>query len=109
MVPPLQPPTASTTPVPAGTALTRLCSFSLRGVVLRLEPSEAGLSGMSLRAGGSLPLGAWAGLPGSEGGSCRGEARGAPGALRGTTQVTVQEGRGPARALQMLWRAPPAG
>lgn len=48
---------------------TRLWSFGLRGVALRLEAMEAGLSGISRRAGGSRLLGARPGLPGSEGGS----------------------------------------
>lgn len=48
---------------------TGLWSFGLRGVALRLEAMEAGLSGISRRAGGSRLLGARPGLPGSDGGS----------------------------------------
>lgn len=68
---------------------TRLWSFGLRGVVLRLEAMEAGLSGISRRAGGSRLLGVRLGLPGSEGGSW-GKRR----SLRsGNPSPSAQEGR----------------
>lgn len=68
---------------------TRLWSFGLRGVVLRLELMEAGLSVISRRAGGSRLLGARPGLLGSEGGSW-GKKR----SLRsGNPSPSVQEGR----------------
>lgn len=69
---------------------TGLWSLGCRGVVLPLEPMDAGLSGSSRRdgAGARQRLGERPGLPGSEGGSWRGGKSSV-----GSRNPSVQEGR----------------